>query len=139
MVKSDNPDGLLLRFLRARKWDIDKALVMMVSTMQWRAKEMHVDDSIVRDGEAAALDASASSDAAIKKEGEDFMAQLRLGKSYLHGTDKEGRPMCTVRVRLHKQGEQSEKSLERFTVHVLETARLLLVAPVDTAVGISKH
>lgn len=42
MVKSDNPDALLLRFLRARKWDVEKALVMMVATMQWRANEMKV-------------------------------------------------------------------------------------------------
>lgn len=42
MVKCDNPDGLLLRFLRARKWDVDKALVMMVATMNWRGKEMNV-------------------------------------------------------------------------------------------------
>lgn len=42
MVKCDNPDGLLLRFLRARKWDVDKALVMMVATMGWRSKEMDV-------------------------------------------------------------------------------------------------
>lgn len=42
MTKCDNPDGLLLRFLRARKWDVDKALVMMVATMNWRAKEQDV-------------------------------------------------------------------------------------------------
>ena len=133
MVKHDHPDGLLLRFLRARKWDVEKALVMMVSTMQWRAKEMHVDDDIVVRGEAGALKDSASADAKTKREGADLMAQLRMGKSFLHGVDREGRPMCTVRVRLHKQGEQTEPSLERFTVHVLETARLLLVPPVDTA------
>ena len=133
MVKHDHPDGLLLRFLRARKWDIEKALVMMVSTMQWRAKEMHVDDDIVVRGEGGALRDSASADAKAKRDGNDLLAQLRMGKSFLHGVDREGRPMCTVRVRLHKQGEQTEPSLERFTVHVLETARLLLVPPVDTA------
>lgn len=42
MVKCDNPDGLLLRFLRARKWNVDQALVMMVATMHWRQKEMKV-------------------------------------------------------------------------------------------------
>lgn len=42
MLKCDNPDGLLLRFLRARKWDVQKALVMLVSTMNWRSKEMDV-------------------------------------------------------------------------------------------------
>ena len=134
MVKCDHPDGLLLRFLRARKWDIEKALVMVVSTMHWRAEEMHVDDDIVRKGEGVAVKDSTSSDPAVKKEGADFMAQLRMGKSFLHGIDKEGRPMCIVRARLHKQGEQSEPSLERYTVHVLESARLLLLPPVDTAV-----
>ena len=134
MVKHDNPDGLLLRFLRARKWDVQKALVMLVTTMHWRSQEMHVDDDVIKAGEAGAVEASQSSDPATRKEGEDFLAQLRMGKSYLHGVDKEGRPMCFVRVRLHKQGEQSEASLERYTVYIIETARLLLTGPVDTAV-----
>ena len=133
MVKCDHPDGLLLRFLRARKWDLDKALVMLISTMQWRFKEMHVDDDVVVKGEGGAIKDSRSEDKGVAKEGHDFMVPLRIGKSYLHGVDRDGRPMCTVRVRLHKQGEQTERSLERFTVHVLETARLLLIPPVDTA------
>ncbi|KAL8797557.1 MAG: hypothetical protein Q9195_000374 [Heterodermia aff. obscurata] len=107
MVKHDHPDGLLLRFLRARKWDVQKALIMMVATMHWRLQEMHVDDDIITRGEGGALSDSASSNVAVKKEGADFMAQMKLGKSFLHGTDKEGRPMCFVRARLHKQGEQS--------------------------------
>ncbi|MCJ1250275.1 hypothetical protein MMC30_007501 [Trapelia coarctata] len=133
MVKHDNPDGLLLRFLRARKWDVEKALVMMISTMHWRSKEVDVDGDIVWNGEAAALKDSMSADAILKREGTDFLTQLRLGKSFLHGTDKEGRPICFVRVRLHRQGEQTEASLERFTILMLETARLLLSPPVDTA------
>lgn len=135
MVKHDHPDGLLLRFLRARKWDVQNALIMMVATMHWRWQEMHVDDDIMTRGEGGALSDGASSNAAVKKEGRDFMAQLRLGKSFLHGTDREGRPMCFVRARLHKQGEQSESSLERCTVYIIETARLMLSPPVDTAVS----
>ncbi|KAK0787987.1 phosphatidylinositol transfer protein csr1 [Friedmanniomyces endolithicus] len=133
MTKHDHPDALLLRFLRARKWDVHAALVMLVSTMHWRSQEMHVDDDIMLRGEQYALRESVSGNAAEKKEGADFMVQLRMGKSFLHGTDKDGRPCCYVRVRLHKQGEQSEKSLERFTVYTIETARMLLQPPVDTA------
>ncbi|PVH76009.1 CRAL/TRIO domain-containing protein [Cadophora sp. DSE1049] len=133
MVKHDHPDALLLRFLRARKWDVDKALVMMVSTMRWRSTEVHVDDDIMKNGELGSLNDANSSDPAKKKLGHDFLAQMRLGKSFLHGLDKAGRPMCFVRVRLHKQGEQSEESLERYTVFVIESARMILSPPVDTA------
>jgi CRAL/TRIO, N-terminal domain/CRAL/TRIO domain len=136
MVKSDHPDALLLRFLRARKWDVQRALVMLVSTMRWRSKEIHVDDDIMRSGEGGALADSKSGDNFAKKEGEDFLAQMRKGKSFLHGVDKEGRPLCFVRVRLHRQGDQSDRAMERYTVFVIETARLVLQPPVETAVCI---
>ena len=135
MVKHDDPDGLLLRFLRARKWNVKDALIMLVAAMHWRMQDMHVDDEIIRRGEGGAVEDSMSSNAAVKKNGQDFLAQMRLGKSFLHGTDREGRPMCFVRVRLHKQGEQTEPSLERYTVYTIETARYLLSPHVDTAVS----
>jgi hypothetical protein len=135
MVKHDHPDALLLRFLRARKWDVERALVMMISTMQWRLNEMHVDDDIMKNGELGASQTT-SADAKTKKNAEDFLTQLRMGKSYLHGLDIEGRPMCFVRARLHKAGELTEESLERFTVYTIETARMLLRPPIDTAVSL---
>ena len=136
MVKQDHPDALLLRFLRARKWDVEKALVMLIATIRWRAHDAHVDDDVITNGEPAALETSQSSDKAAAKEADDFLVQLRLGKSFLHGCDKEGRPICHVRVRFHRQGEQSVTSLERYTVFVIETARYMLSPPVETAVSI---
>ena len=135
MVKHDNPDGLLLRFLRARKWNVQNALVMLMATIHWRLEEAKVDIDIIKRGEGGALEDSKSSDAAVKRDGSDFLTQIQMGKSFLHGTDKEGRPMCFVRVRLHKQGEQTEASQERYTVYTIETARLLLSGNVDTAVS----
>ncbi|KAF7943199.1 hypothetical protein EAE96_011135 [Botrytis aclada] len=133
MVKYDHPDALLLRFLRARKWDVDEALVMMISTMRWRASDMHVDDDIMKNGELGALEDEKSTNAEKKRHAEGFLMQMRSGKSFLHGLDKAGRPMCYVRARLHKQGEQSEESLEKYTVFIIESARMLLEPPVDTA------
>ncbi|KAK0673581.1 hypothetical protein QBC41DRAFT_214486 [Cercophora samala] len=126
MVKHDHPDALVLRFLRARKWDVEKALIMLVSTMAWRAKEMDVDGDIMKNGELEAVE---------KNDGisRDFLAQIRKGISYVHGCDKQGRPLCFVNVRLHKAGEQSEESLERYTVYLIETCRMLLRGGVDTA------
>lgn len=133
MVKHDHPDALLLRFLRARKWDLQRALVMMMSTMNWRCSESHVDDEIMANGEEFAASNEKSSDPRSKKLAEDFLAQLRMGKSYCYGTDKAGRPICFVRARLHRAGEQSEEGLERFTVYLIETTRFMLNPPIDTA------
>lgn len=94
---------------------------------------MHVDSDIMRRGEAGAVYDEKNGDPEAKKLASDFMAQSRMGKSFLHGTDKNGRPICVVRVRLHKPGAQSPESLERFTVFIIETARLFLQPPVDTA------
>ena len=134
MVKHDHPDALLLRFLRARKWDVEKALVMMISTMKWRATDMHVDEDIMLNGELGALEDSQSTEYAKRKFGIDVLSQMRMGKSFLHGLDKEGRPMCYIRVRLHRPGAQSLESLERYTVFQIETARLMMDTKVDTAV-----
>ena len=141
MVKHDHPDALVLRFLRARKWDVEKALVMFISTMNWRHNEMRVDADIMRTGEGGAvedekMDAKTAEEIAKKKLAIDFLTQTRMGKSYVHGVDKQGRPICYVRVRLHKQGEQSEESLERYTVYLIETCRMLLQGGVDTAVSL---
>ena len=134
-TKADDPDAMLLRFLRARKWNVHDALVMAVATIHWRGKIVHLDENIMKQGEGGALEVATTGTGADKKNNEDFLAQLRMGKSYLHGEDKEGRPICLVRTKLHKQGEQTEASLERYTVYTIETARLMLRPPVDTAVS----
>lgn len=134
MIKCDHPDTLALRFLRARKWDVNKALVMLISALNWRDKEMHVDSDIMKNGEAGAAAEVPASDNA-KNVGKDFMTQLRMGKSFIHGVDKEGRPICVVRVRLHRGGEQCAESIERYTVHIIETTRLVLSPEVETAVS----
>lgn len=137
-AKHDHPDALFLRFLRARKWDVTKAFVMMLEAILWRMKEFHVDKEVIAKGELHALKASRdTSNAVAAKNGNDFLAQMRMGKAYVHGIDKLGRPIVVIRVKLHKPGAQSEETLNQFIIHVIESVRLLLVPPVETAV--SRH
>ena len=136
MLKHDHPDTLLLRFLRARKWDVEKALVMMISTFHWRSVEMHVDDDIMVNGEESMLLDLQSNDPVKKRRGADFLEQIKTGKSFLHGVDKTGRPMCFIRARLHHAGDQLEESLERYTIYVIELARFVVQPPSETAVSV---
>lgn len=134
-IKNENPDVLMLRFLRARKWDVGNAFAMMIGSVEWRIKEMNVDDVLAK-GELHALKQSKESkNASEKKDGTMFLAQSRMGKAFVRGTDKVGRPIVVVQVRLHKPGEQSEEVLNQFIVHVIEAVRLLLRPPVETAVS----
>jgi hypothetical protein len=139
MTKHDHPDGLFLRFLRARKWDVNAALMMAISALHWRLTDPKVDEEIMHIGEMGMIDYANGTDSDKKTLGNDFMEQIRIGKSFIHGFDKSGRPICYIRVRLHHQGDQSEASLERFTVYTIETARLMLAPPVDTAVCDQLH
>lgn len=135
LVKQEHPDTLLLRFLRARKWDVPKAFGMMANAILWRQK-LQVDDDIVPKGELHAWEQSRDKklSTAQQKEGKDFISQLEMGKSYLHGLDRDGRPVNVVRVRLHKPGAQSQEALERYIVHVIESTRILVAPPVETGV-----
>lgn len=121
LVKFDHPDVIVLRILRARKWDIEKSIAMLLAALRWRI-EMDIEDIIERGEEGFQDD-------------EGFVKQLQLGKSFLYGTDKEGRPVCYINVQLHTAKDQSIQSLEKFTVYTMETCRLLLKSPVETACG----
>ncbi|GAB1192640.1 hypothetical protein APSETT444_001833 [Aspergillus pseudonomiae] len=132
-AKQDHPDGLLLRFMRARKWDVSKALAMMLEALVWRVKEQHVDELVVSNSELRALkEAQDKSNPEKAKAGSTFLAQMRMGKCYIHGTDRAGRPIGIVKARLHNPKAQSEEVIKRYILHVIESARLVLVPPVES-------
>jgi len=133
MLKQDHPDALALRFLRARKWDVPKAFEMFVLAITWRYKEQGVDEKVLPYGESYEAERCISDSTDDQKKGNDFMSQFRMGKAFIHGKDIVGRPICVVRVKLHKPGAQTEEQLEKYIVHVIETARVCLVAPVESA------
>jgi len=73
-------DSLLLRFLRARKWNVNNGLNMILKAFKWR-----LEDDIE--------EVKAKSEDELNAKYRGFKLQMEMGKSYLHGTDKNGRPV----------------------------------------------
>lgn len=46
------------------------------------------------------------------QDAEGFIKQMSSGKTYVQGTDREGRPVVYIHVRLHRLMDQSAKALE---------------------------
>ncbi|KAJ5714835.1 uncharacterized protein N7483_012016 [Penicillium malachiteum] len=133
MLKQDHPDALCLRFLRAEKWDVPKAWIKLVRSLNWRVNEYHVDEEVLMKGEGYAMEKSTlEENSTEKKDGEGFMLQLNTGKGHFHGADRDGRPICIVRVRTHQPGTQTAKGLNDYIVQCIETVRILMVSPVES-------
>lgn len=120
-LRQDTPDNLVLRFVRARKWNVDKSLGMMSSTMKWRYYEGKPDE-ILFDGELGCKEKA--------KKGAIY--QFKLGKCIIRGHDKVGRPIAMVRARLHHASDQTQEEVAIYTLLTIEYARLLLDEPIDS-------
>lgn len=161
MIRADNIDNLLLRFLRARKWKVADALQMLGTTLKWRV-DNNV-EQIVREQEKLSLtmeevingipDNEHSKDIGKNSEPisngtverdlsklnlgktlrEEIELQFRSKKAYVYGHDLKGRPIVHVRPVFHEPKAQSEKSSEIFTILIIEDIRLCLRDPVDSA------
>jgi hypothetical protein len=123
-ILSEHPDAMVLRFLRARKWDVEAALAMLVSAVQWR-HERRLDKTVIFTGESVGLKDTQSND------DKGFISQYRSGKSYVRATDREDRPIYIIRVKLHDPSLQSSHAMETYILHNIESIRLLVCPPCD--------
>lgn len=133
---SGHPDSTMLRFLRARKWDVSAgtryvlpllrskahhfflALGMLACAAAWRI-ELDV-DKIVEQGEEL-----------LNKELPGFDLQMKSGKAYLHGADAKGRPVFYIHVKIHNPSQQTFEALRAFTIYCMETGRQFVAPPTD--------
>ncbi|KAJ1967934.1 phosphatidylinositol transfer protein csr1 [Dispira parvispora] len=113
VVQADHPDSILLRFLRARKWNVDKALAMILTALRWRI-ESRVDEVIT-----------------LGEEGLDLKI-LEKGISFLHGEDKQGRPVVVTRVKMHRKDDQTVEEMTRYLIWTIETLRMFLAPGMET-------
>ncbi|KAF9099035.1 hypothetical protein BGX27_000670 [Mortierella sp. AM989] len=119
-ILGDHPDTLALRFLRARKWNVRNSMNMMLKAFKWR-----LDENIEE------LKEKNEDELELKYRG--FKKQMEMGKSYAHGTDKQGRVVVYINVRLHKPADQDQKVMEKYTVYMMEMSRMMIKYPIETA------
>ncbi|CAI6031113.1 unnamed protein product [Clonostachys chloroleuca] len=123
-ILADHPDATVLRFLRARNWDVAEAVNMLVSAINWRI-ELRINANLNREGESVGLKKMPTADE------EAFIRQYRSGKSYVRGTDKDGRPVYIIKVRLHDPSKQSAAAMETYVLHNIEMLRVMSREPHD--------
>jgi hypothetical protein len=109
----DNPDVLLLRWLRSRKWNVSATVSQITETLKWR-RDWGV-EQLMADGERG-----------ISQE------EMATGKTYFMGHDKLGRPVCCIHPKEHIKGQFPQEDSERLTVFCVETYRKLLQTPIES-------
>jgi len=111
-AKSFVDERIYLRFLRARKWDVDAAYAMLVETLRFRTTF-----------QGAGVDAITL---------RSVINEVREGKSFFHNLDKERRPICYIQVRHHDPARTDPPEGQRFSLFMMEYGRTLLHPPVET-------
>ena len=81
-IALDHPDVLILRWLRARKWDVDAAVDQLMGTLKWRY-EWSVDTLLA------------------KGENDLLQEEILLDETYFLGRDKRARPINYIHVKDH--------------------------------------
>jgi hypothetical protein len=111
-IAYDNPDVLVLRWLRARKWDVNAAVRQLIDTLEWRRKS--------------------GVDALIAKgENELLLEEITTGKTYFMGRDRADRPINYVHIKDHVKNQFPTEATEKLGILSVETGRKLLEDSVE--------
>ncbi|KAJ2355334.1 phosphatidylinositol transfer protein csr1 [Coemansia sp. RSA 2618] len=107
-----DPDSWVLRFLRARKWDVADAFSMLWKTLQWRSGQAI--DEITYYGESQ-----------LHKH------TLETGLAFACTRDRLGNPVYVVRVRANVARDRNIQAIKRFLCWQIETSQLLATGSAD--------
>lgn len=126
-TKHEDPDLLLVRFLRARNWNVDVAFAMLLNSLAWRIEDQ-VETKLVAVGDGPPTTFERSKEE--EKIAAEVIHQFSCGESFVHGRDKAGRPITWVRVKYHDPSAQSKEGFVQAAVLDTESTRMLLRPPI---------
>ncbi|KAI8450146.1 CRAL-TRIO domain-containing protein [Phakopsora pachyrhizi] len=110
-IMMDDPDTMVCKFLRARKFEVFESLKMLINCLRWRI-ERKVDQII---------------------ESDEIGNQLKTGKAFVHGFDKKGCPIFRITASKHISGAQAPEIVEDFVIYSIESIRLFMIPPNESA------
>ncbi|CAO1631730.1 unnamed protein product [Parajaminaea phylloscopi] len=122
MVKGEHPDAIMLRLLRARKWNVDRAIAVLGSTASWRV-ENNVEE-IISGGELELTRTRGG------------MNILRNGISYIYGASATGEPVYVIEVGRHFSASQTQDELKRGVILLQEVLQSAMPPPTERKIVI---
>lgn len=113
--RSDLPDNFLLRFVRARKWDVNKALRMLTELITWRLENPANEWLFEGDGPLY-----------LQGRNQGMIRNFTREKLWVSGVDREGCPIFWFQARKHFGLDSPAPETERYAVLQIEWVRLFL-------------
>ncbi|KAI5956989.1 CSR1 [Candida jiufengensis] len=114
--RNDLFDNLILKFIRARKWDHEKALEMFFKSLNWRANEFPSDDWVMEGDSVSYLNGT----------NQGFIKNFTTEKSWIKGRDKNNNPIFTFQAKKHLTSDSPLPQNQRYAVVTIEWVRLFL-------------
>jgi len=115
----DIPDMIMLKFLRARKWNVHRAFAMLCKCVKWRI-------------ESDVMGSVAKGDLGLSREDPAYASQGPAEKVYSLGySDKNVMPVIMIHVKNHIAATQPAETMTKFVISAAETFRTLVVYPND--------
>lgn len=117
----DPPDMIMLKFLRARNWDVDRGIAMLARCIKWRIESDIV--GVITKG-----------DQGLSEEDPAYLKQGESGKVYAASMTDQHMPIIFIEVRKHLTKDQSGETMRNFIIMCTECFRSLISYPNDKIV-----
>lgn len=109
-------DNFVLKYIRARKLDYEKAIEMFVRSLDWRDGE-HKAEQWLLEGDSVSF---------VSGKNKGFVKHFETEKSIVRGVDRHGFPIFWFRARYHFARDSTVPEAERFAVTSIEWAKLFM-------------